>query len=509
MAKALKTFGLLLAIAAAFAGGYVYKAVKNGATASGEKGGRKILYWVDPMHPAYKSDKPGIAPDCGMKLEPVYADGGAAASTAPATPERKVLYYRDPKDPNYKAEQPGLNPETGNELEPVYADDVSAMPVGTVQITPEKQQLIGVKYGQAEVSGGSRTIRAVGKVAIDETRIEHVHTKVEGWIDQVFVDFTGKVVQKGDPLFTIYSPELLASQREYLLAAKAQNVMQNSALPAAFDQSKSLMQAARRRLELWDLSDAQIDQVVKTGQPIKNITVYSPKSGYVTERKAFPQLKVMPDTDLYTIVDLSRVWLMADVFEYEAANIHLGESANVTFQALPGRTFTARINYIQPQVDPMSRTLKVRLDMDNPTLALKPDMYANVEFRVNLPAKLTVPADAVLDAGERKTVFVDRGNGFFEPRQVTTGERDGNRIQILSGLTGGERVVTSGNFLIDSESQMKAAAAGMGGMAGHQHGSGGMKSEPAKNEPAQPAGHKSHDGNAPAPPAPAGGHKHD
>jgi RND family efflux transporter MFP subunit len=507
MAKALKAFGLFAVIVAAFAGGYVYKAANGGAAPSGEKGGRKILYWVDPMHPAYKSDKPGIAPDCGMKLEPVYADGSGPGSPAPAA-ERKALYYRDPKDPDYKAHQPGLNPETGNELEPVYADDASSMPVGTVQITPEKQQLIGVKYGKVEVTGGSRVIRAVGKVAVDETRVEHVHTKVEGWIDEVFVDFTGKLVKKGEPLFTIYSPELLASQREYLLAAKAQNVMENSALPAAFDQSKSLLQAARRRLELWDLSDDQIDQIVKTGKPVKNITVYSPDSGYVTERKAFPQLRVMPDADLYTIVDLSRVWLMADVFEYEAPNIHMGESASVTFQALPGRIYSARVNYIQPQVDPMTRTLKVRLEMDNPALALKPEMYANVEFRVNLPAKLTVPADAVLDAGERKTVFVDRGNGFFEPRQVTTGERDAERIQILSGLTSGERVVTSGNFLIDSESQMKAAAAGMGGMAGHQHGAGGMKPEAATSEPGQPAAHKGHDAKAPAPAA-AEGHEHD
>jgi RND family efflux transporter MFP subunit len=478
--KALRIIGLLVVIVAAFAGGYVYKAIKGGSAASGGKGERKILYWVDPMHPAYKSDKPGIAPDCGMKLEPVYADGGGPSGGAP-TANRKVLYYRDPKDPNYKARQPGLNPQTGNELEPVYADDLSAMPVGTVQITPEKQQLIGVKYGQVERSGGSRTIRAEAKIAFDETRIQHIHTKVEGWIDQVFVDYTGQLVQKGQPLMTVYSPDMLASQRELLLAAKGRDTMKNNPLPTAFDQSESLLQAARRRLELWDLSESQINQVLKTGQPIKNVTLYSPIGGYVTDRKAFPQLKVMPDTDLYTIVDLSRVWIMADLFEYEAPNIHLGETASVTLQSVPGRKFTARINYIQPQVDPMTRTLKVRLDMDNPDLLLKPDMYATVEFHVNIPVQLTVPADAVLNAGERKTVFVDRGNGFFEPRQVTIGERNGDRIQILSGLRGGERVVTSGNFLIDSESQMKAAAAGMGGMAGMP----GMTNEPMKT-PAQP-----------------------
>ena len=474
--KAIRIIGLLVVIAGAFAGGYVYKAIKGSSAGTAGKGERKVLYWVDPMHPAYKSDKPGIAPDCGMKLEPVYADGGAA-SPAPAG-ERKVLYYRDPKDPNYKAQQPGLNPETGNQLEPVYADDISTMEVGTVQISPEKQQLIGVKYEQVAMGGGSRTIRAVGKVAIDETRIGHVHTKVEGWIDQVYVDFTGKLVQKGQPLLTIYSPDMLASQRELLLASKAKTIMKDSALPSGFDQSESLLQATRRRLELWDFSDAQIEQVLKTGEPIKNITVYSPMTGYITDRKAFPQVKVMPDTDLYTIVDLSHVWIMADVFEYEAPNIRLGQTARVTLEALPGRSFNARIDFLQPQVDPMTRTLKVRLNMDNPGVLLKPDMYADVDFMVNIPSKLTVPADAVLNAGERKTVFIDRGNGYFEPRQVKTGEREGDRIQIVSGLSGGERIVTSGNFLIDSESQMKAAASGMGGMAGMP----GMTNEPAKPE---------------------------
>lgn len=480
--KAIRTIGLLALIAAAFAGGYVYKAVKSGAAGSAEKGGRKILYWVDPMHPAYKSDKPGIAPDCGMKLEPVYADGGAASPAAPAT-EKRILYYRDPKEPSYQAHQPGFNPQTGNELEPVYAGDASSMPMGTIQITPEKQQLIGVTYGQAEVSGGSRTIRAAGRVAVDETRIQHVHTKVEGWIDKVFVDFTGKQVSKGAPLLTIYSPEMLASQRELLIAAKASNTMRNGALPSAFDQSQSLLQAARRRLELWDLSPAQIDRVLATGEPVKNITLYSPATGYVMERKAFPQLKVTPDTDLYTITDLSRVWVVADVFEYEAPNVHVGDRATVGLQAMPGRTLTARVDNILPGVDPMTRTIKVRLDVANPGMLLKPDMYADVDFHMNLPARLTVPAAAVLDAGERKTVFVDRGNGFFEPRQVQTGERDGDRIQILSGLAAGERIVTSGNFLIDSESQMKAAAAGMAGMPGMAAG----PANPPKAKSAKPA----------------------
>jgi RND family efflux transporter MFP subunit len=373
--------------------------------------------------------------------------------------------------------------------EPAPAVDASTMPPGTIQIPAEKQQLIGVKYGQVEMGGGSRTIRAVGRVAVDETRIGHVHTRVEGWIDEVFADYVGRPVTKGDRLATIYSPEMLASERELLLAAKAKDLMRASALPESRGQSDSLLQAARRRLELWDLAPAQIDEVLRTGQPIKNITIYSPMTGYITERKAFPQQKVGPETDLYTIVDLSRVWVMADVFEYEAPNIRLGQTARVSIQAIPGRVFNARIDFLQPQVDPMTRTLKVRLNMDNPGVMLKPDMYADVEFLVNIPSKLTAPAEAVLNAGERQTVFIDRGNGYFEPRQVKTGEREGDRIQILSGLSGGERVVTSGNFLIDSESQMKAAASGMGGMAGMP----GMTNEPTKpetpaNKPKAPAG---------------------
>jgi len=456
----LKTLLWLAALGLAFAGGYFWKSTRGGAPA-GEKGGRKILYWVDPMHPAYKSDKPGIAPDCGMKLEPVYADSGGPA---PAAADRKVLHYRDPKQHEYTSDKPGLNPETGNDLEPVYADDPASMPPGTVQVSAEKQQLIGVRYGAAELESGSRTIRAAGRVAYDETRIAHVHTKFEGWADKVFGDFVGQFVKKGQPLLTVYSPEMLASQRELLLAAKARATMTGNPFPAAIDHSESLLRAARLRLELWDLSEAQIEDVLRTGQPVKNITVYSPVDGYVLERKVFPNQKIAPDTDLYIVADLSRVWILADIFEYEAGNIRLGQPVRVTLSYAPGKAIHARVSYIQPQVDPMTRTLKVRLEAGNPGMLLKPDMYVDAEFRVDLPRRLTVPVDAVLDAGERKTVFVDRGNGYLEPRQVETGERLGGRVAILKGLQPGERIVVSGNFLIDSESQMRAAAAGA-----HQH----------------------------------------
>ncbi|MBI3698653.1 MAG: efflux RND transporter periplasmic adaptor subunit [Acidobacteria bacterium] len=416
----MKTILVLLLVAAAWAGGYGY----GRWYARPKPAGPKTLYYVDRMHPAYKSDKPGIAPDCGMKLEPVYAD------QAPAAHER-----------------------------------ASEMPPGTVQISAEKQQLIGVAYGIAEFTAGSRTIRAVGKVAFDETRIARVHTKVEGWIDQVFVDFTGKLVEKGQPLFTLYSPEMLATQQEYLLALRAKEVMQHSAIEGMPDYSASLLEAARKRLALWDLSEAQFEEIARRKEPLKNITVYSPIAGYVTARNAFPNQKIMPDTDLYTIVDLSKVWVMADLFEYEAPLVKMGEAATVTLAYYPGKALRGWVNYIQPQVDPVTRTLKVRLELDNPENLLKPEMFADVVFQVVQASRLTVPSSAVLDSGRVKTVFVDHGEGRLEPVYVETGERLGDRVEILKGLKAGDRVVTSGNFLIDSESQLKSAAAGMS----HQH----------------------------------------
>jgi len=425
--KILKTILALLLLAAAFLGGYAYRNLSNSSgTANTAAGGRRILYYVDPMHPAYKSDKPGIAPDCGMKLEPVYSD------SAPAAP----------------------------------AIDRSGLPMGSIRISPEKQQQIGVQYGTAEVTSGGQTIRAIGKVAYDETRLAHVHTKYEGWIDRVYVDFIGKLVEKGQPLLTIYSPDLLASQQELLLAVKAKEVMKQSTIEGVVDQSETLFQAARRRLELWDFSAAQIDQLLATHQPIKNVTIYSPITGYVLDRKAFPQVKVVPDTDLYTVVDLTKVWIVADVFESDAGNVRLGQTARVTPSYDKAKSFLAKVSYIQPELDPTTRTLKVRLDAENPATLLKPDMYVDVTFQVESPPALTVPAGAVLQAGDRNTVFVDHGDGYLEPREVTVGEQRGDRIAILKGLKAGERIVTSANFLIDSESRLKASSSGMADMPG-------------------------------------------
>jgi RND family efflux transporter MFP subunit len=400
-------------IAAAFAGGYGYGRWYGKTAPAAGKSERKVLYWVDPMHPRYKSDKPGIAPDCGMKLEPVYADGEAAAK--------------------------------------------AAMPPGTVEITPEKQQLIGVAFGTAEYETMSDSIHAAARVTLDETRIAKVQPKLEGWIDQVFVDFTGKQVRQGEPMLTVYSPDALATQQEYLLAMRAQHSMHDNPVHEMMESTDNLVAAAKKRLELWDVSDSQIEEIGRTGQTVKNLTLDAPLSGFVMERNAFPKQHVTPETVLYTVADLSTVWVIADVFEYEASNVRLGQAASLTLGYLPGRTFHGRVSNILPQVDPTTRTLKVRLQFDNPGFALKPDMYGEVELQTGGMRKLVAPETAVLNSGDRQVVFLDRGDGHFEPRAVKIGQQSGGRIEILDGLQEGDRIVTSGNFLIDSESQIKAA----------------------------------------------------
>ena len=478
--KLFRTVLIVVLIAAAFGGGYLVRGRSSaGPAAAADASGRRILYYVDPMHPAYKSDKPGIAPDCGMALEPVYADGGGPAAVST---NRKILFYRDPKVPSYTAHAPGVNPETGNTLEPVYQPGGETPPPGTVRIPPERQQLIGVKYATVTAEAGGRTIRTVGKVAVDETRIAHVHPRFEGWIEQVHVDFTGQVVRRGQTMVTVYSPEMLASQQELLLARRARDLMRDNPLQPASEHGASLFAAARQRLQLWGLSDAQIDRVLETGEPIRSIALPAPASGFVMERNAFPNQKVTPDSDLYTIADLSRVWVMADVYEADVAAIQVGQTAAVQVPyATSNAPLSARVTFIQPEVDPTTRTIKIRLELPNPGTRLKPDMFVNAEFTVPGVERLTVPADAVLDAGNRQTIFVDRGNGYLEPRQVQVGQRLGDRVTITSGLRAGERVVASGTFLVDSESQLRSAMNTLGTPAPqHEHAAAGVSPKRAE-----------------------------
>jgi Cu(I)/Ag(I) efflux system membrane fusion protein len=377
---------------------------------------KKVLYWVDPMHPAYRSNKPGTAPDCGMELVPVYDDGttGAAVSAVPG-----------------------------------YAN---------VKLTPDRQQLIGVQTGITEMRSLGRAVRTVGRVAVDETRLYKISTKFDGYIEKLYVNVTGQPIRKGQPLFSVYSPDLLATQQEYLLALRAAK------------QSPSLLASARQRLLLWDITSADIEQLERTGRARKTLTIYSPTSGYVLNKTAVQGARVTPGEPLYEIANLDHLWAQADVYESELQYVRIGSAATMTLSYVPGRTWTGRVTFIAPTVDPMTRTIKVRLEFDNRDGALKPDMFGDVVIEQPARRVIVVPDSAVLQTGTRSVVFVVKGDGTFEPREVSLGTKSDQFYEVRVGLEAGEKVATQANFLIDSESRLKAALAQMSGPGGHQHG---------------------------------------
>jgi len=337
---------------------------------------------------------------------------------------------------------------------------------GTVQISPERQQLIGVKFGTIEMRPLEKVIRTVGRVDYDEKRIVTVSPKIGGWIEDLYVDFTGKFVKQGDPLLTIYSPELVSTQEEYLIALRAKKSLAKSPFPEVAGSGDSLADSAKRRLRLWDISDDQIKTLEESGQTKKTLTLYSPFTGFVLEKSAYKGMNVMPGVALYKLADLSVVWLYADIYEYELPFIRLGQQASIQLTYLPGETFTGKAIYIYPSLNAETRTAKVRFEIPNLHDKLKPEMYANVEIKVHLGQKLTVPEGAIIDTGLRQLAIIDKGNGYFEPREVKVGSKVDNYYEVIKGLKAGERVVTSANFLIDSESKLKEALGGMAGMPG-------------------------------------------
>jgi Cu(I)/Ag(I) efflux system membrane fusion protein len=339
---------------------------------------------------------------------------------------------------------------------------------GTVQISSERQQLIGVKIGTVEMKPLEKVIRTVGRVDYDEKRIVTVSTKVGGWIEELYVDFTGRFVRQGEPLLTLYSPELVSTQEEYLIALQARKSLCKSPFPEVASSGASLAESAKRRLKLWDISDDQIRALEEGGQAKKTLTLYSPFAGFVLEKSTFKGMSVMPGMALYKLADLSVVWLYADIYEYELPFIRLGQQASIQLTYLPGEIITGRVIYIYPSLNPETRTAKVRFEIPNPHDKLKPEMYANVEIKVRLGQRLVVPVGAIIDTGIRQLAILDKGNGYFEPREVKA-ERIDEYYEVMKGLKAGERVVTSANFLVDSESNLKAAVSGMAGMPGMEH----------------------------------------
>jgi membrane fusion protein, copper/silver efflux system len=442
------------------------------AFASGQQsntGGKPILYWYDAMDPQHHYDKPGKAPD-GMDLVPAYGiQSSPSVSEAhdsmnmpgPANQTRKILYWYDPMHPAYKSDKAGTAPDCGMTLVPKYADDGMAdLPAGTVIIPQDKQVLAGIRTAIVERKSLTRDIRTTAQIVADESRISHVHVKVGGYIDRVFVDYVGQLIKKGEPLFTLYSPDLVSTQEEYLIAKRGNATLGAAPFKDVAQGAQSLLESTRQRLKLWDISDEQIKKLDDTGKVERDITFYSPVTGFVTDRKAFPQTSVTPDTELYTVSDLSSVWATADIYEYEVPYVHVGQHASFSLTYSPGKSYSGTISYIYPTVDPQTRTVKVRVDIPNPGFALKPQMFAEAQLKVNYGVQILVPQEAVLDSGKEQQVFVVRNGGAFEPRRVTLGPVIDGNVAVLSGLKPGETVVTSGNFLIDSESRMKSSAGG-------------------------------------------------
>jgi Cu(I)/Ag(I) efflux system membrane fusion protein len=400
---------------------------------------KKILYWVDPMVAGYKSDKPGKSPFMDMDLVPVYEDGSSGE-----TKEHAASGY-----------------------------------VG-VNISTERQQAIGVRLGKAEVRDLTKTIRTVGRVTLDETLNHQIHAKFEGFVERLYVDFIGKPVRKGQPLLSIYSPELLATEQEYLLASRARRQFQGSSNPDLARGGVDLLDSARQRLLLWDISPGQIAELERTGKPEKALTLYSPVDGFVMSKNAVQGARVMPADTLFEIAGIRDVWVQADIYESEAPFVAPGQTARMSLSNSPGRVWTGKVAFIAPVLDEKTRTVKVRIEFQNPDGALKPEMYADVTLEKPLGRVLTVPDGAVLSTGMRAIVFVAKGEGRFEPREVKTGAKVDGYYEIREGIAAGDDVVTQANFLIDSESRLKAALAGMSAPA-----AGG--SPPTKETPQAPA----------------------
>lgn len=347
---------------------------------------------------------------------------------------------------------------------PMEGFTLNAPPEGTateltpVELTPERMQSIGVRTGRVEYKNVSNDIRATGSVEVDERRVAYVQTRYPGWIKQVFVSATYQYVKKGQPLFTIYSPELVASEQEYLLAKANMQRLSQSSVQSVASGADTLFRAAHERLLQWNLNDADIARLESSGKPSSEFTFNSPVSGYVTERSALPNVYAQPDMRLYTIADLSSVWVEGQVFQEDAGRLKPNDPADITVDAYPNRTFRARVEQILPQIDPTTRTLRVRLDVANSNLLLKPGMFVNVRLRAPIGRQLFVPATAVLQSGAKQVVFLARGNGRFDPREVELGTHTEDGFSVVKGLQAGDQVATSANFLIDSESQLQAAA---------------------------------------------------
>ncbi|MGH9431804.1 MAG: efflux RND transporter periplasmic adaptor subunit [Terriglobia bacterium] len=344
----------------------------------------------------------------------------------------------------------------GEEQKPAPATPAET-PLAPVQLSPRRLQSIGVETGVVEEKSVFNQIRTAGNVDVDEQFLSYVQLRFAGWIQQVFANYTYQYIRKGQPLFTIYSPDLVTTEQEYLIAKQNKSLLAGSPVPGVASGANSLVSAAAERLSQWQVPAREMARLEATGQVRHELEIDSPVSGYITERNALPHMYAQPETRLYTIANLSTVWVYADVFQNEIGQVRLSDRAMVTVDSYPGRAFYGRVDYIWPQVDMTTRTVKVRYAFPNPGLKLTPGMFVNVSMKIALGRRLVIPASGVFHAGTQDITFIDHGDGYLEPRAVELGPQAGGEDIVLKGLKAGERIVTSANFLIDSESQLQAA----------------------------------------------------
>jgi Cu(I)/Ag(I) efflux system membrane fusion protein/cobalt-zinc-cadmium efflux system membrane fusion protein len=417
-----------------------------------------------PMHPEVIDTKPSDCPICGMDLVEVKETSAAAvAETASAkSGEREVLFWYAPMDPTYMRDEPGLSP-MGMKLVPKYADEASGSEEGVIRIDPVQVQNIGVVSVEAVIEDISRHSRTVGILDFNADRITWVNTKFEGWIEKVHVNYVGQEVKKGQPLFEIYSPELVTTQEEYLRALDYQASLEGSNRPGTQRQAESLVRSTRDRMEYWDIAGEQIQHLERSRQVQRRLAVTSPADGVVAEvmSEALEGMYVKPGMDLYKIADLSSVWVHADVYELDIPWIRDGQPAVVSFRNAPEKKFHGKVLFLYPEVSRATRTLKICVEVPNPNRRLRPGMYADVVVQgPPVRSAVVAPQSAVIRSGERNIVFVDLGGGRFEPREVELGVKgEGDRIQIVTGVSSGEEVVTQAQFMLDSESRIQEAIA--------------------------------------------------
>jgi membrane fusion protein, copper/silver efflux system len=421
-------------------GWIIFHSAEDGTSGEGkssrESNDRKIAYYQDPMHPWYTSDKPGKAPDCGMDLVPVYEGEG------------------DTKG---------------------------------IKIDPVTVQNIGVKVEEATIRKLKKVIRTVGRVDVDETKVYSINTKIMGWVEKLHVDYTGMPVRKGEALLELYSPELVSTQEEYLQAIKYQHTLAQSSITEARQGSDNLVASARRRLRYWDIPESEIDALEQRGTPQKTMTFYSPVDGYVLDKTVNEGQSIMAGMELYKIADLSTVWILADVYQYELPWVKVGQEAEVELSYLPGKSFHGKVSYIYPTMNGETRTAKVRVEVRNtPGLELKPEMFATVKIESPVEVNaIAVPEQAIIRSGERDILVIASGGGYFDPRDVKLGVAADGYVQILEGVKAGEKIVVSSQFLIDSESNLKAAISQMRG-SGERDTSTSMEKAAPRDE------HKNH-----------------